>query len=107
MYLDFLKAYRAWLDDGAPQNEPFNRRTGLCHNLKRYVVAHTRDGGFDWTPITELHNRLKCVFGDANFPFNEGNQAVYDEEANYIGCHLNPDRIAFVDAEIERLENGL
>lgn len=104
MYLDFLKAYKQWIDDGAPQNGLFNRHTGLCHNLKCYVVAHTRDGGFDWTPITELRNRLKCVFGDAGFPFNGGDRAHYDYECLQLkGCHLNPDRIAFVDAEIERL----
>ncbi len=104
MYLEFLKAYRVWLDAGAPLDLFFTRYTGLCFNLKRYVQIHTSDGSFDWEPVYELRKRLVCVFGDADHPFNEGSALAYDTEANRIECHLNPKRNAFVDAEIQRLE---
>ena len=35
---EFYNSYQAWLDAGAPDNQPYNRRYGLCHALNRFCV---------------------------------------------------------------------
>ncbi len=97
MYLDFLKAYKQWLDDGAVQGRPFTRDNGLCINLLTYLGSHE--------PMFEhaLHRRLKHLYGDTEYPFNKRSSRHYVIESNKARCHLNPDRNAFVEAEIERL----
>lgn len=99
-YLEFLKAYKQWLDAGAPDKDPFHRNAGLCYNAE--IVA---DGGDIWDA---LHQRLSLFYSDAEYPFYDGEwyatrASQYGVECINNRCHLNPKRIAFVDAEIERL----
>ena len=101
MYLEFLKAYRAWLDAGAPNRQPFLRRAGLCPNLHFF----TFDNGIDLqTAEKRLTARLNRCFGNSYYPFTDGSPLGYLREMQAESAYLNPKRIAFVDAEIKRLE---
>ncbi len=108
MYLEFLKAYRAWLDDGAPIGYSvyagFTRGSGLCPNLRRYVVTNGGDGECLYTALETLRDRLIVCFGDEYYPFNKNGSFDYLAETRTLTAYSNPKRIAFVDAEIERLE---
>lgn len=104
MYLEFLKAYRAWLDDDAPEGDLFVRWAGLCLNLKLYAEQETGDDDVIQDVLSNLRGRLAYFHDDTDFPFNRGDRAHYDCEGLELKeCHLNPQRIAFVDAEIARL----
>lgn len=109
MYLEFLKAYKQWIDDGAPEEHPiFVRWSGLCFNMQQYAECKIDDDDEVQDALSTLRYRLDMLFNDASFPFNRGDSAHYDTEGVQLEeCHLNPDRIAFVKAEIKRLENGL
>lgn len=103
MYLDFLKAYRAWVDDGAPEDHlVFDRLHALCGNLERYVYDP-----YAWRGVLDsMRARMSVLYGDHNYPLSKGGTLIsrltyYEDEAPFF--HLNPQRIAFVDAEIERL----
>lgn len=86
--LEFLKDYQAWLDAGAPQNQPFSRRVGLCVNIT------TVDG---FTPArSELRIALFKDFGDAVYPFNKSKSAGYLREMEKQSMHLNKARNAWV-----------
>lgn len=106
MYLEFLKAYRAWLDEGAPIGYPnywdFMRGSGLCPNLRRYAAKNDRQCLY--TALETLRDRLIVCFGDEYYPFNKDGSFDYLAETRTLTAYLNPKRIAFVDAEIQRLE---
>lgn len=36
---EFYEAYSDWIDDGAPEREPFSRRVGLCGSLCSYLTS--------------------------------------------------------------------
>lgn len=105
MYLEFLKAYKQWIDDGAPEGHPtFHRSHALCGNLERYIP----DQQLWQDTMDTMRARMVQTYGDHKYPFSKGDTyearlLFYEDEL--LGYHLNPRRIAFVDAEIERLES--
>ena len=84
--LKFLKDYYAWLQAGAPDNEPFSRKVGLCSNINEKY-------GFD-AKLT-LRRTLRDTMKDAVYPFNKNGNEYNDEVENQT-MHLNPKRIEWV-----------
>ncbi|WBF77867.1 hypothetical protein W70_73 [Escherichia phage W70] len=86
----FYKAYAAWLDEGAPDRDPFNRRKGLCYSLD-----HWPDYNFD------LSEEMQQQFTDAGlcceFPFDKGRYTYHKDTKK----HLNPARVAWVRKHAE------
>lgn len=82
---EFYQAYAAWLDAGAPEDQPFSRAFGLCDNLC--------DKGFHdlWR---ELKGQLKSEGYDPAYPF--GGSEVFENETDDLTFHLNPERIKWV-----------
>lgn len=82
----FYLAYNAWLEEGAPEGQPFSRETGLCSNLEQ----------FDVSLLAELQTQFSAGnFVREIFPFNPV-AGSYDAEYKAGLCHLNPERIAWV-----------
>lgn len=86
-----LKLFKWWLRE-AESNAPTYEVTafGLCINAANQRVSD------------ELKYILLVEFSDSSYPF--GGASVYDYEQSTAKMHLNPERIAFVKAQIERLE---
>lgn len=86
--LNFLKQYQAWLDAGAPQGEPFSRKTGLCINillLPDYALVRS-----------ELRTALFTDFQDTVYPFNNGRSSGFIKEMQNGSAHRNKARNAWV-----------
>lgn len=89
---DFYRDYAAWLDAGAPRNDIFFKRYGLCFCLRRWLEANG------------VREYLKCDMDlqfieaglDPFFPFNDGEVKGYQKENKNHSCHLNPARVAWV-----------
>lgn len=86
-----LKSYQAWINAGAPENDPYTGEYGLCSNLSLYGKLH---------PYL-LHEKL-----DPITPFNEDDSA-YAEEKEASRCHLNPARLAWVAEKIADYERNM
>ncbi|UVD31660.1 hypothetical protein Pondi_00019 [Escherichia phage Pondi] len=82
---EFYQAYAAWLDAGAPEDQPFSRAYGLCDNL------FTR-GCYDI--LRELKGHFKSEGYDPAYPF--GGSEVFETEMDNEEMHLNPERIKWV-----------
>ena len=83
----FFLAYRAWVDAGAPKNEPFAQVNELCWNSQIFNCTES------------LKNLLQKEFGDRwEFPFDDTSEIYYDTNEQ----HLNSKRLAFVDEMIAR-----
>lgn len=78
--LEELKAWLAWAENGAPAGEPYDRRFGLCLNLKS---------------VRELHLLINYTI----YPFG---RADYYERNDAGTQHLCPLRLAWVRDQIER-----
>ena len=89
----FYKAYADWLDDGAPDDEPFSRNDGLCCNLKKVFLF-----GCDLPTIFRLNCEMRNQFGNTKlnrqFPF--GGERKYLRENLRGTMHLNPLRVKWV-----------
>lgn len=83
---EFYRAYAKWLDDGAPTNAVFTRRTGLCTNMETYPMRVS----------DEMIYQFQFAKLDEVFPFNEGYYQNYREESRRQRCHLNSKRIQWV-----------
>jgi hypothetical protein len=85
----FYRDYAKWLDDGAPQYQPFSRHRGLCSNSVRYEAE-----------MDKLYFEMKAQFIAANlpdtFPFDEGNGLKYFDTVDQATCYLNRARIQWV-----------
>lgn len=85
----FYITYLAWLNNGAPQDEPFDRSSGLCWNIELYT-------GEIFSPI---QREMMAQFHAAGLrdvvPFNIIG-ASYGIEAMSKTCHENPARVAWV-----------
>ena len=88
------KEYLKWLEQGAPDKEPFFRDAGLCHNL--IIRAFIVDGNEAAMRVSvELRSQLYAAFASPTYPFNADSRD-YLNEANSKKCHLNPKRIKWV-----------
>lgn len=99
--LEFLKAYQSWVFAGSPEHQIFSRDFGLCRNFVRYCRAyvHPQDNHQIYLDLT---NRMKRDFPKTwRYPF--GGQHLYFTEKNDGTCHLNRDRMKWVDETITKL----
>lgn len=100
----FYMEYRSWAWGGAKDTDPvFQDHRGLCGNLAEYASYQ----GFDIETYhqlqKELEDALEKVYGDMEFPFDNGDAYVYYSRQNK---HLNVMRMLFVDAMILNYEEG-
>lgn len=79
----FLKAWHDWATNGAPDDSPFLRGTGLCHNAKRWDARRSSD----------VHGELIRIFGHEQYPFG---RAAYNVSVNAGTQHECPKRLAWV-----------
>lgn len=97
--LNFLKEYKAWAENGAPENILFYRQVGLCTNLHKYADLIEYDA-------FEASDALMAMFekDDLNpmLPFNnfKVGQPNYVTEVH----HENPFRMKWVADTIIKLE---
>lgn len=101
---DFYTQYLAWTAAGAHQDAPFNQRAGLCSNFNDFL--HRKYSHVDHHYRAILRAKLQQQFIDAglhhNYPFNPGGEEEYDGEFDMQAMHMNPRRLAWVVAEVQR-----
>lgn len=101
--LNFLKAYKAWAEEGAPKHECFVVEVGLCSNLSKYA-QHMRitDEVILWDISDELSTMFRADGLSSLVPFNhtDKGQPPYSKEVH----HENPWRMQWVDNTINKLE---
>ena len=94
---EFYRAYKKWLDAGAPNEEPFDRSYGLCNAL---YVWSTLEGYSEVTKMElkiYLENEFHSSYTDYHYPFG---MREYIKRNNTKTNHLDPNRIAWVEAHI-------
>ncbi|MFM2472398.1 hypothetical protein [Burkholderia cenocepacia] len=95
---EFLDAYLAWVEAGAPQGKPFERSYGLCSNIANHVAS--------FSAFTQIDSELPELFAasglEPNYPF--GGFAVYWDDHHNGAHHRNPSRIAWVREQLNRTE---
>lgn len=92
---EFYRAYKAWLDAGAPDSY-FSKHSGLCSNLINWFMAckfgHSRKDMYN------LDKEMSKQFTDAGlhrgYPFGERD---YYRDYKRDTQHLNPLRIKWVE----------
>lgn len=95
---EFYEAYSDWIDDGAPEREPFSRRVGLCGSLCSYLTSK----GCKF-PVRDMALQLmKSQFIKAglsrDYPFNNVDNSYRMESINGT-IHTNKNRVAWVKRE--------
>lgn len=93
----YYQAYADWLDNGAPEFEPFNRGLGLCHNVDFYC-------GDEYLQfVGDLREEQDALFEDAEldeiYPF--GGRETFYEEMETDTSYLNKERVAWVRSHLE------
>ena len=96
----FYQDYQAWLDEGAPQDAPFRRYSGLCANM--YEVFLSNDCSL-FGVYRELKQFREAGLDDT-LPFNENDFGSYLAEMGEETCHLNPARVNWVKQRIADME---
>lgn len=104
--LNFLKAYKAWVEAGVPKHLCLDTKHGLCANLDQYAlhVHHVRGNH-----LISLGDSLCSLFEEDNLsvilPFNLPmlGQPRYFHEVH----HENPWRMQWVNDTITKLEGKL
>lgn len=97
--LDFLKAYKAWADEDAPEGGGFERGCGLCTNLDGYAERR----GYDRYTVRSTVHHLTTILPSPITPFNAPSR-TYTDDTNDMAHHRNPARMAWVNEQIERME---
>ena len=97
--LDFLKAYKAWADEDAPEGGGFERGCGLCTNLDGYAERR----GYDRYTVRSTVHHLTTILPSPITPFNAPGR-TYTDDTNDMAHHRNPARMAWVNEQIERME---
>lgn len=100
--LNFLKAYKAWVEEGAPKHEIFKEH-GLCTNLHNYARSiYGDDEDTVWYISDELVTMFRMDGLCALIPFNhpDKGQPRYNAEVH----HENPWRMQWVANTINKLE---
>lgn len=97
--LDFLKAYKAWADEDAPEGSVFCRKFGLCSNLENFaeITPEAESNSF------KIRMRLEKLLPSAITPFDAVGRKYWDDKDKGTH-HRNPARMAWVSKQIERME---
>lgn len=100
----FYMEYRSWAWGGAKDTDPvFQDHRGLCGNLSAYAYYQAVDTGMFDQLHKELEDALEKIYGDIQFPFDNGDAYVYYSRQNK---HLNVLRMLFVDRMILNYEEA-
>lgn len=95
----FYRAYKAWLDAGAPQGmeDIFQRHFGLCNSV---VMWSIKNGVWPFNDLkSELSGQLIAEGLDEYYPF--GGLSTYEREAQSMTAFMNEARISWVHAHVE------
>ena len=100
----FLSAWIEWVDAGAPNHNPFDRRLGLCVSFEYYLE---KIGVAEGDADDEIYG-LTDVFGadrlSRAYPFGGGE--LFYEESGADAMHLNPARISWVRQKVSQLQEA-
>lgn len=95
---EFYESYSDWIDSGAPEGEPFSRRSGLCGSLCSYLTSK----GCRFPVMDMALQLMKSQFIKAglnrDYPFNNQDNSYYMECIDGL-IHTNKNRIAWVKRE--------
>lgn len=98
---NFFVDYAQWIAFGAHKedNKLFTRSEGLCLNYKNYIESqgHTYFLGVFYEEFKHLRIQEFTALtsnGSISYPF--GGIKLYKEESRDKVCHLNKDRVRFV-----------
>ena len=95
----FLAEWLEWVEKGAPDEEPFCRRRGLCSGLEDWNLERDFD-------VEEGEEELRCLFKadglDGVYPF--GGAEVFYEAVDHDEQHLNEARVAWVRSKVAQFE---
>jgi hypothetical protein len=94
----FLSAYIAWVDEGAPHGDPFARDRGLCSNFEDWMFGQCLSYEIGDREINDLSKLFASEGLDRGVPF--GGLELYLDERDAHVLHLNPARIAWVRAKL-------
>lgn len=95
-FLNFLLQWKEEVDSGDVSDDV--AEFGLCFNFTKYLA--------DIDESCDAYEFLRIyMFNEDDTPFNSKKDISYYEETNQQTCHLNPKRVAWVDAKIKELEN--
>ena len=84
---EFYQAYAAWLDAGAPEDQPFYRDSGLCLNMDKFGCG--RDA------YIEMCSQFEAAGLNYKYPFNDG-EGDYLIHIGQDDHYINPERIKWV-----------
>jgi hypothetical protein len=104
---EYLKAFLAdwikWVDGGAIDCEPFERRHGLCYCFEQWLEESDElDEDDQDNEIYALCDVFRADRLNAAYPFG-GGQFFY-EESGAEEMHLNPARIQWVRSKVAQFE---
>ncbi len=94
----FLQAWIEWVDAGAPDDEPFERRRGLCSSFEDWLDEHDVDDDSKDDAIRTLTSEFRLDGLCKVYPFGGSEKFYEDSSGNEM--HLNPDRIAWVRSKV-------
>jgi hypothetical protein len=97
----FYIAYYAWATAAVLTNE-FDPSAGLCGNLYDFMTNLGVDNG---DPLEEMHNAFAVAGLCTLLPFNDDDVNPYRTESLNDECHKNPERLAWVEKQIEAIYN--
>lgn len=80
----FLRSWLEWVEAGAPPRKPYARHTGLCGAASKYSY--------------DVYDELYALFLPEPYPFGADE---YEDAAVNNTQHLDPNRLAFVRANME------
>jgi hypothetical protein len=98
----FLREWLEWAEGGAPENEIFTRRVGLCSSFSSWMrskLVPYRDGEKQYIALCGLFIADGL---DDSYPFNSPES--YEVERNESATHLNPKRLAWVRSKVAQKE---
>jgi len=89
---EFYNSYKIWLEEGAPDMEPFSRNEGLCFSVQ-YFSLYCGYAQLDL--LGEMNKQFKQAGLFISYPFN-GSGSYFSKEKMERTMHLNPARIKWV-----------
>lgn len=88
----FYTEYLAWVDAGAPEDSPFTRAAGLCHNI--YEFAEVNEGMRPGFLCDEMHRQFRLELLSETLPFQSPEDYTRETEGDM--CHMNARRLQWV-----------
>ena len=89
---EFYRAYKAWLDAGAPDSNPFCRDVGLCANMGLWCLD--KESIDEARLYDEMCRQFHLACRSTAYPFGENEYRIGRLSDSQ---HLNPARIKWVE----------